>query len=102
MEHQERFNAWVKPFSSGTFRNLHSSKYSSKGRGARRRRREKKHTYKASKSQIREDKKDQKEPCFPEELDVHRGFIFQQHLRNSVFVHSTALAVSFGSREKEG
>jgi len=34
--------------------------------------------------------------------DVHRGFIFQQHLRNSVFVHSTALAVSFGSREKEG
>lgn len=33
---------------------------------------------------------------------MHRGFIFQYHLRKEVFVHSTALAVSFGSREKEG
>jgi hypothetical protein len=43
--------------------------------------------------QIREDKKDQKQemPWFQEEFDVHRGFIFQQHVRKDV--HSTALAV---------
>lgn len=53
------------------------------------------HMKRASKTtpQIREDKKDQKQemPWFQEEFDVHRGFIFQQHVRKDV--HSTALAV---------
>ncbi|KAD4888436.1 hypothetical protein E3N88_20509 [Mikania micrantha] len=46
----------------------------------------------ASTPQIREDKKDQKQemPWFQEEFDVHRGFIFQQHVEKDV--HSTALA----------